>query len=322
MDNENIRAILKPTGYKTHRTLGLKEKLFEYEFSPMVAYGTDKGSHIEYREATDEDELAGKIAEIKKVALDNISKIQVNHSVQEIEGNKLFLVDPHEYASEKILDKEFLSIVARELGTESFLVGIPHQGVFAAMSSMSNFSGKFMGFIKQKFENPEANPITPHVFEILKGEIIAVAGEDTGGNKNVIAQKGNGDLIVEIESTNFEEFKTQVSNGYSQAMLLAMKNKDFSGNIIFNENNKDFTFDSQVMEKCKSFTDQILENEMAQTLIKAMSGNGIVPSFTQNGQRVIFDKTSKPPSTEKTQESTEKSEEPPKKKKKWWQFGK
>lgn len=313
MENEKVRAILKPNGYKAQRELGLKEKLFNYDFSPMVAYGTDKGSHIEYEEATDSENLKQRLTDIKSIALENISKIQVKHSVQNIEGDKLFIVDPHEYAAEKILDKDFLNTVSKELDSESFLVGIPHQGVFAAVSSMSDFKGKFLGFIKQKFENPEANPITPHVFEIFKGDIVAVAGEETGGNKNTIAQKANGDLIVELESTNLEEFRNQVSNGYSQAMLLAMKNKGFSGNIIFNENNNSFKFDAAVMEKCKSFCDQILGNEMAQTVSKAMSGNGIIPSFTHNG-KTIGVKVNDGPITKK--------EETAPKKKKWWQFGK
>ncbi len=313
MDINNVRAILKPNGYNAQRELGLKEKLFNYDFSPMVAFGTDMGSYIEYTEASEQDDLEQKISEIKKIALDNISKIVVNHSVQNIEGDKLFIADPHEYASEKILDKEFLETVSKQLGSESFLVGIPYQGVFAAVSSMSNFKGKFLGFIKLKFESPEANPITPHVFEIYKGEIVAVAGEDLGGTMNTITQVANGDLIVELESTNFEEFKQQISNGYSQAMLLAMKNKGFSGNIIFNQNNKDFIFDNAVLEKCKSFTEQILGNEMAQTIIKAMSGNGITPGFTHCGRKIVL----RDIQTHSLDTSQEKS-----KKKKWWEFWK
>ena len=313
MENNNVRAILKPNGYRAQRELSLKEKLMEYEYSPMIAYGVDKGSHIEYEEAKDEDDLIQRIEEIKKVALLNISKIEVKHSVQNIEGDKLFIVEPHEYAAEKILDKEFLSIVSKELGSESFLVGIPHQGVFAAVSSMSNFKGKFLGFIKQKFENPEANPITPHVFEIFNGEIVSVGGEDTGGNKNTISQKANGDLIVQLDSTNFQEFKDQVSNGYSQAMLLAVKSKEFSGNIIFNENNEKFEFDTLVLDKCKSISDQILNNEMAQTVVKAMSGNGIVPSFTKAGNPIDL-KTNT--------DSSEMKNDVKNRKKKWWQFGK
>ena len=65
MENNNVRAILKPNGYKTQRQFGLKEKLFNYELSPMVAYGIDKGSHIEYEEASDENDLELKLNEIK-----------------------------------------------------------------------------------------------------------------------------------------------------------------------------------------------------------------------------------------------------------------
>lgn len=313
MELNNVRAIMKPKGYKADRELGLKEKLFGYDQSPMVAYGTDKGSHIEYEEAIDASDLELKLKEIKKIALLNNSKIIVSHSVQDIDGEKLFIVNPHEYAAEKILDKEFLKTVSKELNSESFLVGIPHQGIFAAVSSLSTIKGKFLGFIKQKFENPEAYPITPHVFEIFQGEIIAVAGEDAGGTMNTIEQKSNGDLIVELDSNNFDEFTKQVSQGYSQAMLLAMKNKDFSGNIIFNENNKSFEFDNTVLAKCKSFIEQINGNEMAQTVSKAISGNGIHPAFTHRGLRIDLE-----PSKEQSNDMIKEKA----KNKKWWQFGK
>jgi len=309
MENENVRAIIKPAGYRANREFALKEKMFDYDQSPIIAYGTDKGSHIEYVEATDASDWEVKMKEIKEIALENNSKIDVSYSVQDIDGEKLFIANPHEYASEKILDKEFLKTVSRELGTESFLVGIPHQGVFAALARSSSFSDRFLGFIKQKFENPEANPTTPHVFEVFQGEIIAVAGEDAGGTTNTIVQKSNGDLIVELDSANFEEFTNQVSQGYSQAMMLAMKNKDFSGNIIFNENNESFEFDDTVIAKCKSYIEQIHGNEMAQTLTKAMSGNGIYPAFTHRGRKIDVEVD--------TQPFDAKEEKP---KKKWWKF--
>ena len=242
----------------------------------------------------------------------NNSEIVVTHSVQEIEGDKLFIVEPHEYAAEKILDKEFLKLVAKELGNESFLVGIPHQGVFVAISSQSAIKGKFMGLIKQKFENPEGNPITPHVFEVFQGEIIAVAGEDAGGTKNTIAQKANGDLVVELDSSDFEEFTNQVSQGYSQVMLLALKTSGFSGHIIFNENNESFEFNDQVLEKCRSYVEQISGNEMAQTLVKALSGNEIVPVFMHCGRKINLQVDH----SESTYSAKEKND-----KKKWWRFG-
>lgn len=311
MENENVRAIIKPAGYRADREFALKEKLFDYDRSPIVAYGTDKGDYIEYIEATDASDWEAKMKEIKEKALKNNSMIEVSYSVEDIEGDKLFIANPHEYASEKILDKEFLKTVSKELNTESFLVGIPHQGVFATISGASSFSDRFLGFIKQKFENPEANPISPHVFEIYQGNIIAVAGEDAGGTTNTIVQKSNGDLIVELDSNSFEEFTTQVSQGYPQAMMLAMRNKNFSGNIIFNENNEAFRFDDTVLAKCRSYIEQIHGNEMAQTLSKAMSGNGIYPAFTHRGHKIDVEVGTQP---------YDPTEEKPKKKK-WWRFG-
>ncbi|MFK8056307.1 MAG: DUF1444 family protein [Saprospiraceae bacterium] len=293
----------------------MKDNLFSYEHSPVIAYGVDKGSHIEYSESTEQTDFDGKLSKIRELALANNAKIQVSHSVQDIEGDKLFIVEPHEYAAEKILDKAFLSVVAQELGTTSFLVGIPHQGVFAAMSSTSGFKLKFAGFIKQKFENPEANTITPHIFEIFEGEIISVGGEAIGSVTNTIGENANGDLTVEIKSDSLEEFREQVSAGYQQAMLLAMKNKQFSGNIIFNENNPNFKFDTAVLAKCKSFKDQIVDNEMAQTISIAMSGNGITPSFTHEGKMIAL------PATQQAEAQPTQPTQPTQNKK-WWQFWK
>ena len=305
METENIKAVLKPNGYKIDYPLSLKEELFNYPLSPVIAYGIDKGAHIEYQHATNEKDLEEKLLEIKKIALENNAKIKVDYSIQDIDGEKLFITSPHEYAAEKILDKEFLALVSRELGSESFLVGIPHQGVFAAISSMSPLQSKFSGFIKQKFENPEANIISPHTFEINNGEIVMVGGEELGSTQNTILQKSNGDIILELNSHDLEEFKTQFTQGYPQAMQIALKSKTFSGNLIFNENNNQFKFDEIVLEKCRSYEAQILENEMAQTICKVISGNGIIPAFTQMGVKVDISKCA--PDTSK---------------KKWWQFGK
>lgn len=331
MSNE-LRAILKPFGYKENSPLLIKEALFNYEKSPIVAFGVDKGSHIEYSSALDDNDLLIKLEESKKQAFENNSQIEVEYSVEVIDGEKLFVVTPHEYASEKILDQSFLKTVGQELGSESLLIAIPHQGVFMAIDSSSDFRGKLAGFAKDKYENPEANPITPHIFEIQNQVVVGVGGEDLGEDKNdSIIQKSNGDYIVQLNSSSFDEFKNEVSTGYSLALLMAMKNKDFSGKIIFNQTNLYFIFSEEVLEKCRSFTSQIENNEMAQLISKTMSGNGISPSFTLLGDPIDYrmientpDKPTIQPSTESTKQSNthsaNKTNTPKPTKKKWWKF--
>lgn len=303
MEIKEQRIILKPNRYREDRPFSIKEKLYNYELSPVVAYGVDKGTHIEYVEAQNESDLKDKLEKIKKVAYVNNSQIKVEFSIEDIKGESILSIVPHEYACEKILDKEFLKKISSKLDTQTILVGIPHQGAFIAIKYGSSFEGKFIGFIKQKFENPEADPLTPHVFQIQNGEIVGVAGENLGTCQKGIEQKSNGDYIVELNSDSLESFKDEVSTGYSQAMMLAMKNPNFSGNIIFNQNNNEFKFDKKVKEKCISFVKQIEENEMAQTLCKAISGNNISPSFAINLKPIQL---------------SEKDDQ----KKKWWKFGK
>ena len=69
MERNKVRAILKPNAYKAQRQFGLTEKLFGYDYSPMIAYGVDKGSHIAYTEATGPYDLENKITEIKKIVI-------------------------------------------------------------------------------------------------------------------------------------------------------------------------------------------------------------------------------------------------------------
>ena len=57
MGNSDVRAVLKPNAYKDQRELMLKEPLFDYELSPMISYGKDKGSHIQYEHAIDKNDL-------------------------------------------------------------------------------------------------------------------------------------------------------------------------------------------------------------------------------------------------------------------------
>ena len=118
---------------------------------------------------------------------------------------------------------------------------------------------------------------------------------------------------MELDSQNFEEFTSQVSKGYSEAMLLAMKSKTFSGNMIFNENNQTFEFNDTVLAKCRSYIEQISSNEIAQTVVKAMSGNGISPSFTHCGKQIEMNVNQNPTSNIPKEKL---------KKKKWWQLGK
>ena len=296
--NEKKIAILKPFDYRKENNQFLKEKLYDYEFSPVVAYGIDMGEGIAYEQCQNMDEYQNKLAASRETSLKTIKAIKVEHSIQIIEGEKFFALTPNEYASEKILDKEYLAFVENELGVDSIAVGIPHQGVFYAVSSKGKLKFKLAGLAKQNFENPQANPITPHIFEILNQQIIGVGGENIGEFKKTnVSKSGKGDYFVEVSALNFDVFSEEVSQGYTQAMLLAMTDKDFSGSIIFEQSNESFIFTSEVIQHCNSYVNHVNNNELIQTVNKTLTGNSIEIIFQQNGKKInlgtLGNKTSK-----------------------------
>jgi len=273
MENK-ILPVLKPKNYKQNVKNFLKEKLIDHIDSPIIAYGKDIGTAMMYEYSTDEKDFASKLKKIKEEALSNLRNIEIPYSVQGKGKDLFFTLQPHEYASEKILDKEFLKKVHKELGSNNILVAIPHKGIFNAVRVDSNFKMKLPGFAIQQYENPQADKITPMVFNIIDGEINAMIGaknENDVLEENEFIENKDGSFSLKFYSNNENNFIKNLKENYQTGLLQGMQNPSFNGHIKFIEKNKNLKFSKSMIDKCKIFTQKINENEMTKAVLKALN---------------------------------------------------
>ena len=286
---EKILPILKPEGYRDNVAFFLKENLFNNPSSPVIAYGIDKITHIEYNHSVDGDNFQAKLNEAREMALENIKKIHPTIQVQLVEGDKVAFVSGHEYASEKILDKEFVMKIAEKLGASDLMVGIPFKGQLIATDSSATIRAKFPAVIIKYFENPQQDVISPHVFLMRQGEIIGIGGnnlkEKEGTTFAISEDQHTHNFTVTVICSSIEELKTIVNTTYQQILLTIMKTSEFGGKITYNIDGE-LQDSSELRERCKSFKDQINTNEMAQTVIGAITKSGIETTFILRGEIV------------------------------------
>lgn len=143
-----ILPILKDAGYKQNERLFFKERLFDSSAAPIIAFGTDEGIRISYQAALNEEDFNSRLPAIKQQAYDNLKLINPQIDVQDAEGTKFAFVTGSEYASEKILDVEFMKSVAQKMGCDNIMVGIPFKGNLIATDANSNNKFKFPAVIK------------------------------------------------------------------------------------------------------------------------------------------------------------------------------
>ncbi len=279
--------ILKPEGYRKDVPYFLKDRLFNNPSSPVVAYGIDKMSHIEYEHSVTAENFDEKLKSSKIEALKNLMHVQLNIQVQIVEGNKLAFVSGHEYASEKILDKDFMKKVANKIGASDLLVGIPFKGHLIAADSASTIRSKFPGVIIKYYENPQQDVISPHVFLLQDGEIVGIGGsqlkEEDGTTFSISEDSSTHNYMVNAKCSTIDELKDIVNTTYQQILLAAMKTKDFGGEINYHIDG-DIQDTPELRSRCKSFKDQINSNEMAQTIVEAITKSGIKASFFLRGE--------------------------------------
>ena len=79
----------------------------------------------ENKEVGDLDDFGVSGTQLVKNALNNLKSVELNWPKPSAENEYIILIENQKYASEKILDKDFLKSAATELQAEKILVGIP-----------------------------------------------------------------------------------------------------------------------------------------------------------------------------------------------------
>lgn len=284
--------ILKPEGYRNDVPFFLKENLFNNPSSPVVAFGLDKTTHIEYERTINGDNFHSKLNEAKEKALKNLKQIKLNIQIQLVEGDKVAFISGHEYASEKILDKDFMIEVAKKIGAGDIMVGVPFKGHLIAADSSASIRAKFPAVIIKYYENPQQDVISPHVFLMRQGEIIGIGGsglkEEEGTTFSISEDQNTHNYTVNAKCATIEELKSIVNTTYQQILLTIMKTSEFGGKITYHIDGE-LQDSTEFRERCKSFKDQISNNEMAQTLVSAFTKSSIETTFLLRGKLVDSD---------------------------------
>ena len=286
---EKIVPVLKPAGYRRDVPLFVKENLFDNPSSPVIAYGIDKGQTLEYTGVESDDELVIRIEEMKVAASEFLKEVHPKINIQEIEGSQLIMVSEHEYASEKILDKEFMIDLASKINAGDLLVGVPFKGQLIAVDSTAPIRTKFPHAVKQSFENPQQDVISPNVFLVREGEIVGMGGVDvsdaSANNFSISENSTTHNYTSQIKCSTIEELKEMVNASYQQILLQAMKTKEFGGRIDFHVGGE-IEDSPELRKRAVSFVEQISGNELAQTVIEVIAKNKLEARIYLRGVQI------------------------------------
>ena len=318
----NILPILKNNDqYQTYN----QHKFFiEYLFpsdqanSPIVVYGEDKGNRIEYSPSkSKEDDV-----KIKETAINNLKQIKVPFEIVKVEGNDL-LYAQHEYAAEKILDKEFLIKISKALGNSSILVGIPIKG-FLAATAKGKGENNFLGSITNMYDNPQTYPIFRHIFFVQNGEIEMMAVPKNSKKANTYSLNGEFDennkikFKVDIVKDSEDGIANQIQEAYQSILAKIPENpKKFNGKIDFHL--------SESIELTKSLEERIIKiaNNISERgavqIIGALIGNEFKIKFYYGNNKLISETIEKEP-VQLKENIKNKNKKNINKPNKWWKF--
>jgi len=318
----NILPILKNNdqyqAYKQHNFF------VEYLFapdptnSPIVVYGKDRGNLIEYSPSKSKEEDM----KIKETAINNLKQIEVPFEMVKVDGNDL-LYAQHEYASEKILDKEFLIKISEVLGSSSILIGIPIKG-FLAATAKGKGENNFLGSIINMYDNPQTYPIFRHIFFVQNGEIEMMAVPKNSKKANTYSINGEFDknnkikFKVDIVNDTEDGIANQIQEAYQSILAKIPENpKKYNGKIDFHL--------SENIELTKSLENRIVKmaNNISERgavqIIGALIGEEFKIKFYYGNNKLISETIEKKP-VQLKENIKNKNKKKFNKQKKWWKF--
>ena len=145
---------------------------------PLVTFGWDRPETFEMLGR--QDPLAANLDVLRAAAAANLKKRAGSWQPIEIKLGLFktgrFLVCGDDFlAAERILDPDFLMQAQRTLDAKMLAVGIPRRGIIMAANGAqsSELLQRFLAAVAGQFHRGEAPPITPTVFGVVDGAIVA-----------------------------------------------------------------------------------------------------------------------------------------------------
>ncbi len=321
---KKILPVLKNSQeYEMQKNRGLYvERLFDHDSSPFIMLGIDKGTHLEYSVPKNESEK--KL--IRQKAIENLQQIDVPVKIETIEGVNIALIN-HEYAAEKILDKNFMRKLSDILKAKAIVVGIPIKGL---MLASPKGKGEIIvhNAVINAFKNPPTYPISNALYFIMDGEIEMMGGTDFSESSDkkdeVFDIIGNNDkqgkvgFTVKIGHKNEDELVNQIQNAYQNILMHVAKSpKTFNGKIDFIISPEYTQLNPQLENRIKKIAKNISERGAIQ-IIGGISGEQFKIKFYY-GDKLIAETIETDP-VQLTNKSPQKAKRKQNPKKPWWKF--
>ena len=310
------------------------DELFGNEHSPILMYGVDKGAYMEYSQSKSEDEDK----QIKEQAIKNLENLEVPFQVEEMQEFKIAMAQ-HEYAAEKILDKNYMKKIASALGSNSIVVGIPMKGFLVAVAKGKGEANLY-GAIVQQYQNAQTYPISNSIYYVVGGEIEMMGGnnqsgavKDENGLLEVLGKnddRGKIGFIVKVGNKSEDELANQIQTAFHNIILHGMKDsKNFNGKIDFHISPKFNQLTPSLEGRIKKMAKNISERGAVQ-IMGGLSGEEFKLRFFYGENKLIAEtietepiqlknKPNNPKPNPTKQKSTPntptKSEKKP-----WWKF--
>jgi len=295
--------------------------------SPIILYGEDQGNLIMYSPSVSPE----ADQKIKEQALQNLKQINVPVQIENVQGNDI-LIAQHEYASEKILDKDFLLQISKKLGSSSILVGIPVKG-FLAACAQGKGDNNLYGAVNNMYKNPQTYPISNSLFFVQNGEIEMMSVPKTEKTENDLSINGEFDsnnkigFKVYLKNDTEDGIADQIQEAY-QSILAQIPGdpKKYNGKIAFYLP-KDVKLTESLKKRLIKMAKNISERGAVQ-IIGALIGDEFSVKFYDANNRLIAETIDTEP-VQLKQNAQKTTKKTPKKKKsvknnskKWWQFWK
>lgn len=300
------------------------EELFSSSNSPIIMYGEDNGNFIAYSPAKTEEEKK----KIKEEALNNLSKIEVPYIIEDM-GDYKIAIAQHEYAAEKILDKEYMKKLSEVLDSNSIVVGIPEKGFLAAVAKGKGEANLY-GAVKKMYAKPNTYAISDAMFLVTNGEIEMISEDKDGGKREnemeTFDLKGKNDEKGKLVFTAYIGHKTEdgladlIQEAFGLFMLHAMKdpkNTNPKLDIYIHPGYTKMT--PQLKERIKNIAKNITERGGG-LLIQELTGEKFKVRFFYGDNQLIAE-TGEPNTRQVGKESTKKKQSR-NTKKPWWKFWK
>jgi hypothetical protein len=177
---------------------------------PVIAFRKDEGE--DYKLVNEPAELKLKGGEMVRLAFSNLRGVTLQWADSEQDGVKYLLSEDPSFASEKILDPEFIALASGKLHAIQTAIAIPCRGMIAAADANNPDALEVLGkLIAKHFNDASRTPLSNVIFIHEAGRIVKVIKPNIQTKvSDILHEPENNDIPAGI---TFELVKIPVFTG-------------------------------------------------------------------------------------------------------------